>query len=154
MPSTFGRIVRNLFRALTGRAPEDRDAGAMEAESRISAVEVTGADDSVVVLVNAALQQLAQGPEEEFRVDPRRSPAAACRVGAAWNDLSVPPEALQNMVRRLKVMANLDLGNRTVAQQGTFILMGMGSKHRFDVAIEPLGGGDEAARVVHSKTPL
>lgn len=149
-------LPEHIHRLLHGAEPEPWsppplpiDPPTMAPEEEMSGMAELGVveESPIVALVNMMLVKCLQEKGEEIRLDPRQTPAAAWRVGAEWRDLQIPPNFHQNIVRRFKVMANLDIGSRAKEQQGFFQLQYFQSRRRFDVAIEPIGGGDEAARV-------
>lgn len=152
-------LKEDILRLVTGRAPEPYspppDLGSMEAEEPVDpltlSAHIDSADSGVVSMLNMILAKSLQEKAEEIRIDPRETPPGAWRIGGEWRDLLLPESMLQFMVRRLKVMANLDIGTRARAQQGFFELLMSRARLRFDVSIEPVGGGDEAARIVPGK---
>src|SRR6185295_13544380 len=147
-------LEEDILRILTGRVREPSPLTLLpplEAEAEVEGEvlpEFEGAAPGVVSLLNTLLLDGLKQKAEEIRFDPRVAPPVALRIGDAWTDARVPDGVVQNLVRRLKVMANLDIGNRARPQHGFFQLALPGGRARFDVSIEPVGGGDEAARVV------
>lgn len=153
-------LEEDIHRLLTGRVPEpaapmlELDLASLPAEEELGPAEVVldAGDSPIVVMANMIVMKCFTEKGEEIRLDPRQSPPGAWRVGGEWRDLTLPDVMLQNLVRRFKVMANLDLGNRAKPQQGFFQLQVSGSRRRFDLFVEPVGGGDEAARLIPVRT--
>jgi len=148
-------LPEDITRILTGSEPEPQiPFEAVEVDTGDKAEEnvdvlISGEDggsSASVVFLNGMLMELVRQKAAELRFDPRTAPAAGMRLGEVWKEIPVPPGMLQPLVRRLKVMANLNLTNRSIEQKGTFELrMTQGRRVRFDVAIDPVGDGDEAA---------
>ncbi len=152
----FGVLValkEDIMRLLTGRepqpyAPPPRIVFEAEPETERGVDLAEEGDSGVVVMLNTILLQCHQKKGKEIRFDPRQSPPSAWLVDGEWKDLLIPDQFLQHLVRRLKVMSNLDIGNRAKPQNGFFQLQLFQSRVRFEVSVEPIGDGNEAARVV------
>lgn len=153
-------LQEDIALVLLGKESEPRppadlppvDLSGLEEESA-PVIDAGEADNGLVELANHLLVKAWTGKMDEIRIDPRTDSPFAIRSGERWESLQFPPAMAQPVVRRLKVMANLDIGNRNKAQQGLFVLMLPGGRATFGLAVEPLGGGDEAARVLPRRNP-
>lgn len=151
-------LPEDIHRLLTGvelrpwvPAPEPDPASMTPEEERTDLADVVEESESAIVsMVNALVMKCLREKVEEIRIDPRQKPPSAWRVGAEWKDLLLPETFHQDIVRRFKVMANLDIGNRAKLQKGSFELATGAGRRRFAVSVEPVGGGDEAVRVMPS----
>lgn len=121
----------------------------LDAEPEETSV-VLAEDDApgIVSVVNGLLLAFRKEKSDELRIDPREEACVARRKGDRWEDCLLPAPFVPNLIGRLKVMAGLDPGNRNKRQKGTFQLAtAPGVRIAFEVAVEPLGEGREAARV-------
>lgn len=139
-------LPEDIQQLLAGSAPSLESLLTAEPEEeRVPAIEVH--DAPVVSLLDATLLKLVQGKARQLRIDPRCSPVVALDRAKGWEEIRVPAAMQQPLVRRLKVMANLDLGSRAKAQKGTFVMLHSKGRSAFGVSIDPVGGGEEAAVV-------
>lgn len=148
-------LREHILCLLEGTTPGDLASPPRTPVVEIEPEDVTpltdGDEGAIVTLVNVLLLDARKYGVDEIRLDPTKTPGAARRLKERWEDGGIPPSFIAPMIGRLKVMANLDLGNRNKSQKGYLQLALPGGKRlRYDVEIEPLGGGVESARILPS----
>ncbi len=108
---------------------------------------VTAADEAPVVrLVNSVLERAVGEEASDVHVEPQaRELKIRLRVDGVLRELmSVPPKLQAGFVARLKVLANLDIAERRVPQDGRFSASLDGKKVDLRVATLPTIFGEEA----------
>ncbi|HEX2183467.1 MAG TPA: ATPase, T2SS/T4P/T4SS family, partial [Rubrobacteraceae bacterium] len=118
-----------------------------EARAEVDLGSETGPDEKPIIrLVSAILQQAVSEGASDIHVEPRdRKLAVRFRVDGVLREVtSVPPKLQSGVVARLKVLANLDIAERRLPQDGRFAA-GLGDRQvDLRVATLPTVHGEKA----------
>ena len=135
--STGGQVAEILEGATE---PETEDLGEIELGSAAEADEAP-----VVRLVNSILQRAVGEEASDIHLEPQAQELAVrLRVDGVLRELmSVPPKLQTGVVARLKVLANLDIAERRIPQDGRFSVRFGGKKVDLRVATLPTMFGEE-----------
>jgi type IV pilus assembly protein PilB len=118
-----------------------------EARAEVDLGSETGPDEKPIIrLVSAILQQAVSEGASDIHVEPRdRRLAVRFRVDGVLREVtSVPPKLQSGVVARLKVLANLDIAERRLPQDGRFAA-GLGDRQvDLRVATLPTVHGEKA----------
>jgi type IV pilus assembly protein PilB len=135
----FGQVAELLEEAVA-----ETPAGA---RADVDLGSETGAHEKPIIrLVSAILQQAVSEGASDIHVEPRvRKLAVRFRVDGVLREVtSVPPQLQSGVVARLKVLANLDLAERRLPQDGRFAVA-MGNRQvDLRVATLPTVHGEKA----------
>src|SRR3712207_4034336 len=114
--------------------PETEDRGEIEL-----GVEVDANDAPVVRLVNSILQRAVGEEASDIHMEPQAHELKVrLRVDGVLRELmSVPPKLQNGVVARVKVLANLDIAERRIPQDGRFSVRLSGKKVDLRVATLP-----------------
>jgi type IV pilus assembly protein PilB len=120
--------------------PETEDRGEIEL-----GVEVDANDAPVVRLVNSILQRAVGEEASDIHMEPQAHELKVrLRVDGVLRELmSVPPKLQNGVVARVKVLANLDIAERRIPQDGRFSVRLSGKKVDLRVATLPTIFGEE-----------
>ncbi len=138
-------FAEDIHRLITGEEPTTDGVPDLLTEEAKRAM-AADAEGGVVVIANQILLQAWGAKAEEVRIHPREHPALAIRIGDAWRPLAAIPERfLPSLIRRFKIMAGLESGNSSKAQEGQLELRLSRGSLSVKVATQPLGEGFEVA---------
>lgn len=106
----------------------------------------TGSDEAPIVrLVGSVLQQAVGEGASDIHVEPRaRELTVRFRVDGVLKEvMSIPPKLQNGVIARLKILANLDIAERRVPQDGRFSVRLGGQKIDLRVASLPTVHGEK-----------
>ncbi len=144
------RRVQNKVFAMGEGVAEILEEAADESVSLLDIGEVelgdTGAGDAPIVrLVSSILQQALAEGVSDIHVEPRaRQLAVRMRVDGVLREvMSVPPRLQSGVIARLKILADLDIAERRLPQDGRFSVRLGGQKVDLRVATLPTVFGEK-----------
>ena len=139
--------LEGSLRAMDGVLGEARDGGSGEAVEEIS-LKAIGADASPVVkLVHSTLYDaLASGASDIHMENEAQGLDIKYRIDGVLNLVAQTPgrEMAEQVISRIKVMAELDIAERRVPQDGRFKVMMRGREIDLRVSIMPGVFGEDA----------
>jgi len=152
------------FRALSDVAEEIADGSARASAEELSALRLSEQASPVVRLLNATLYDALQDGASDVHIEcTARGASIRFRIDGVMA-LVRPVESAQvaeQLVSRLKVMAELDIGERRLPQDGRFQLKVQGREVDFRLSIMPSVFGEDAvvrildrARIEHGHNAL
>lgn len=134
-----GAEVTNLLEAAAGETGVE-DYGDLEI-----GIEASPDEKPIIRLVSAILQQAVAEEASDIHVEPRaRELAVRMRVdGVLREAMSVPPKLQGGVIARLKILANLDIAERRLPQDGRFSVKLGGHKIDLRAATLPTVFGEK-----------
>jgi type IV pilus assembly protein PilB len=125
------------------RLEDDTDVEVMSSEEDvdISALEKATEDAPVVKLVNAILMDAIKKGSSDIHIEPyEKSFRVRFRIDGVLYEIMKPPLKLKNaIISRLKIMAELDIAERRLPQDGR-IKLKLGQKREMDFRVSVLPG--------------
>lgn len=122
---------------------DDTDVEVMSSEEDvdISALEKATEDAPVVKLVNAILMDAIKKGSSDIHIEPyEKSFRVRFRIDGVLYEIMKPPLKLKNaIISRLKIMADLDIAERRLPQDGR-IKLKLGQKREMDFRVSVLPG--------------
>jgi len=111
----------------------------------LSAIIEGSADSPVVKLVNLIIYQGLRDGASDVHIEPyEKKLRVRYRLDGMLRDALSPPKRLQNaIVSRIKIMADLDIAERRVPQDGKFQMRFEGRQVDFRVSILPIVHGEK-----------
>ncbi len=108
-------------------------------------IEATPDEKPIIRLVSAILQQAVAEEASDIHIEPRaRELAVRMRVdGVLREAMSVPPKLQGGVIARLKILANLDIAERRLPQDGRFSVKLGGRKIDLRAATLPTVYGEK-----------
>jgi type IV pilus assembly protein PilB len=134
----IGEGVEELLQEAAGESVED--VAELELGTDVSADEAP-----IIRLVSSILQQAVGDGASDVHVEPRaRELTVRFRVDGVLREvMSIPPKLQSGVIARLKILANLDIAERRVPQDGRFSVRLGGQKIDFRVAALPTVFGEK-----------
>ena len=101
---------------------EDADEGLLKSNEVELGVEASADEAPVVRLVSSVLQQAVSDDASDIHIEPReKALMVRLRVDGVLRELmSIPPKLQNGVIARLKILANLDIAERRIPQDGRF----------------------------------
>jgi general secretion pathway protein E len=124
---------------------EDFSSVATEFEKPRDILELTE-EAPIIRLLNAILQQAVKERASDIHVEPyERELDVRMRVDGILHKVLSPPKIIQDaLISRIKIMANLDIGEKRLPQDGRIRLLIGGSDVDIRVSIVPTAYGERA----------
>jgi len=115
-----------------------------ESDDLSAVMEGTG-DSPVVKLVNLVIYQGLRDAASDIHIEPyEKQLRVRYRIDGMLKDALSPPKRLQNaIVSRIKIMADLDIAERRVPQDGKFQMRFEGRQVDFRVSVLPIVHGEK-----------
>jgi len=120
-PQNIRRLVEERYLRRMIADTSDGDVQIIEdSQDEIGDLERMAKEATVVKLVNLILRQAVQERASDVHVEPfEKGTRIRYRIDGMLHDISSPPKRLQSaMISRLKIMANLDIAERRLPQDG------------------------------------
>lgn len=102
---------------------EDVQVSSEESETEVIGAAKDMADAAPVIrLVNSILRQAVQGGASDIHISPEKNrPQIRLRIDGKLHEIPPPPRTiLPGVISRLKVLANMDIANTRIPQDGRF----------------------------------
>ncbi|MFY0580360.1 type IV-A pilus assembly ATPase PilB [Cystobacter fuscus] len=143
--------------ALVDELAEDIEVAKEEEEGNIEEMARAADDAPVVKLVNLILQDSIKKRASDIHVEPyEKDFRVRFRIDGSLYDVMRPPMKLRNAITsRLKIMANLDISERRLPQDGRIkIKLGGGKEMDFRVSVCPTLFGEKVVLRLLDKSNL
>lgn len=126
-------------------AGEDLSSVATEFERPKDILEITG-DAPIIRLLNAIMQQATKERASDIHIEPyEREIEVRMRVDGILRKVLNPPKIIQDaLISRIKIMANLDIAEKRLPQDGRIRLIIGGKDIDIRVSIVPTTCGERA----------
>ncbi|QWR78530.1 type II secretion system ATPase GspE [Candidatus Magnetomonas plexicatena] len=134
----------------------DFDTVATEFESPKDIMELTG-DAPIIRLLNALLQQAVKENASDIHIEPYENDLQVrLRIDGILRKILTPPKIIQDaLISRVKIMANMDIAQRRLPQDGRIRLLISGKDIDVRVSIIPSVFGERAVlRILDRKQGL
>jgi type IV pilus assembly protein PilB len=143
--------------ALVDELAEDIEVAKEEEEGNVEEMARAADDAPVVKLVNLILQDSIKKRASDIHVEPyEKDFRVRFRIDGSLYDVMRPPMKLKNAITsRLKIMANLDISERRLPQDGRIkIKLGGGKEMDFRVSVCPTLFGEKVVLRLLDKSNL
>jgi type IV pilus assembly protein PilB len=143
--------------ALVDELAEDIEVAKEEEEGNVEEMARAADDAPVVKLVNLILQDSIKKRASDIHVEPyEKDFRVRFRIDGSLYDVMRPPMKLRNAITsRLKIMANLDISERRLPQDGRIkIKLGGGKEMDFRVSVCPTLYGEKVVLRLLDKSNL
>ncbi|WNG29654.1 type IV-A pilus assembly ATPase PilB [Cystobacter fuscus] len=143
--------------ALVDELAEDIEVAKEEEEGNVEEMARAADDAPVVKLVNLILQDSIKKRASDIHVEPyEKDFRVRFRIDGSLYDVMRPPMKLRNAITsRLKIMANLDISERRLPQDGRIkIKLGGGKEMDFRVSVCPTLFGEKVVLRLLDKSNL
>ncbi|ATB27998.1 type IV-A pilus assembly ATPase PilB [Melittangium boletus] len=143
--------------ALVGELADDIEVAKEEEEGNVEEMARAADDAPVVKLVNLILQDSIKKRASDIHVEPyEKDFRVRFRIDGSLYDVMRPPMKLKNAITsRLKIMANLDISERRLPQDGRIkIKLGGGKEMDFRVSVCPTLFGEKVVLRLLDKSNL
>ncbi|ATB42566.1 type IV fimbrial assembly, ATPase PilB [Cystobacter fuscus] len=143
--------------ALVDEIAEDIEVAKEEEEGNVEEMARAADDAPVVKLVNLILQDSIKKRASDIHVEPyEKDFRVRFRIDGSLYDVMRPPMKLRNAITsRLKIMANLDISERRLPQDGRIkIKLGGGKEMDFRVSVCPTLFGEKVVLRLLDKSNL
>jgi general secretion pathway protein E len=138
----YGQVgtAREVMEGISG---EDLSSVAMEFESPQDILELTE-EAPIIRLLNALLQQAVRENASDIHIEPyERELDVRMRIDGILHKVLSPPKIIQDaLVSRVKIMANLDIAEKRLPQDGRIRLLIGGRDIDIRVSIIPTSHGE------------
>jgi type IV pilus assembly protein PilB len=116
----------------------------------------TAGDAPVIRIVNSILIEALRKGASDIHIEPmEKTVRLRNRVDGMLYETSSPPKNLQNAITsRLKIMANLDIAERRIPQDGRFKIKALGKEVDVRMSILPTVHGEKVVMRILDKTAL
>ncbi|NQT06755.1 MAG: type II secretion system ATPase GspE [Candidatus Omnitrophica bacterium] len=127
--------MEDIIKSIEDEQPEKGDAGGMSFKS----LEGMAEEPAVVKLVNMIIMKAAKEGSSDIHIEPEEMALKTrFRVDGMLHEEAAPPKHLQSaIISRIKIMANLDISERRVPQDGRFDVNIAGKKIDIRVSTVP-----------------
>jgi general secretion pathway protein E len=140
----YGQVgtAQEVMEGITG---EDLSSVAMEFESPKDLLELTE-EAPIIRLLNALLQQAVRENASDIHIEPyEREIDVRMRIDGILHKMLTPPKIVQDaIISRVKIMANLDIAEKRLPQDGRIRLLIGGKDIDIRVSIVPTSHGERA----------
>ncbi len=118
-------------------------------------LEATG-DTSIIKIVNVILVQAIQEGASDIHIEPfEKETRVRYRIDGVLYERTAPPKHMHPaLVSRIKIMADLDIAERRLPQDGRFRIKLMGRDVDFRVSVLPVAYGEKAVMRILDKSAL
>ncbi len=118
-------------------------------------LQATG-DTSVIKVVNILLVQAVQEGASDVHIEPfEKEIKVRYRIDGVLYDRTAPPKQMgPAIVSRIKIMANLDIAERRLPQDGRFRIKLLGKEVDFRISILPTAFGEKVVMRILDKSSL
>ena len=118
----------------------------VEQTEDIEAAAASGADAPAVKLVNLVILRALKERASDIHIEPGESAIRVrLRIDGSLHEILRPPSSLLSaLISRLKILAQLDIAERFVPQDGKFQIRFENRKIDFRLSILPVVGGEKA----------
>lgn len=120
-PQEIRRLVEEYYvRRMIADSSQEEVQILEESEDEIGNLERMAREATIIKLVNLMLRQAVQDRASDVHVEPfERGMRVRYRIDGVLHEISSPPKRLQAaIISRLKIMANLDIAERRLPQDG------------------------------------
>lgn len=133
------REVEEMMESAVGEAEE------AEAQAIVEEVEKEDEDAPIIKLANYILTEAARSRAADVHIDPQENEVRIrYRIDGVLHDiLKSPKKVQQGLTARLKIMANMDIAEKRLPQDGRFSLIIEGKPIDFRVATIPTIHGEK-----------
>jgi len=135
-----------------------RGEGEDEEASAGSAIDtITSEDAPIIRIVNSILQKAIQDGASDIHIEPqRRNVRIRYRIDGVLHEMmTIPKYVHPPLISRIKIMADLDIAERRVPQDGRIGLRHQGKDYDLRVSIIPSINGEKAvARILDKSSVL
>jgi type IV pilus assembly protein PilB len=116
-------------------------------------LEATG-DTSIIKIVNVILVQAIQEGASDVHIEPfEKETKVRYRIDGVLYERTAPPKHMHPaLVSRIKIMANLDIAERRMPQDGRFRIKLMGRDVDFRVSVLPVSFGEKVVMRILDKS--
>ncbi|MCZ6601663.1 MAG: type IV-A pilus assembly ATPase PilB [Planctomycetota bacterium] len=130
---------------LMGEISPEMEMVTEQEDEEINLAEVNSDDSPVVKLVNLIIYQAIKDGCSDIHVEPfEKAVRVRCRRDGVLRETISPPKKMQNsLVSRIKIMADLDIAEKRIPQDGKFQLRVEGRQIDFRVSILPTIHGEK-----------
>ncbi len=127
-----------------------------EAEKDVISLKVEAEEAPVVKMVNLLLSGAVRGKASDIHIEPyEKSLRVRYRIDGVLHEQPSPPKKLQNsIVSRIKIMANLDIAERRLPQDGRIKIKSVGREVDLRVSILPTAFGEKVVMRLLDSTAL
>jgi type IV pilus assembly protein PilB len=134
----------------------DQQYGSMAAMAGACLLNVDGDESEAVMAINDILIQAVRAEASDIHIEPDISEVRVrCRVdGLLKNIRSYPMEMHPNLISRIKIMSQLDIGERRKPQDGRIELPIAGKEFDIRVSILPLSKGEKVVMRLLDKSKV
>jgi len=149
-----GQSLDELFKDITDEDDEELELSEEIAEGDLDENEVGGAP--VIRIVNSILIDAMRTGASDIHIEPmEKTLRLRNRVDGVLYETSSPPKNLQNaIISRLKIMANLDIAERRIPQDGRFKVKALGKEVDIRMSVLPTVHGEKIVMRILDKTAL
>jgi type IV pilus assembly protein PilB len=137
---------------------EEAASAEIEAEQDldISEVSASAADAPIIRLVNLLITQAVNDRASDIHIEPgERSLRVRYRIDGVLHEVMTPPKSVQSgMVSRLKIMADVDIAERRIPQDGRIGLVVQGKQIDIRVATLPTVHGEKVVMRILDKSSV
>jgi len=118
-------------------------------------LEATG-DTSIIKIVNVILVQAIQEGASDVHIEPfEKETRVRYRIDGVLYERTAPPKHMHPaLVSRIKIMADLDIAERRLPQDGRFRIKLMGRDVDFRVSVLPVAFGEKVVMRILDKSAL
>jgi type IV pilus assembly protein PilB len=118
-------------------------------------LEATG-DTSIIKIVNVILVQAIQEGASDVHIEPfEKETKVRYRIDGLLYERTAPPKHMHSaLVSRIKIMADLDIAERRMPQDGRFRIKLMGRDVDFRVSVLPVAYGEKVVMRILDKSAL
>ncbi len=132
-------------------------ASSMEAEEDLSSIREVVEDAPIVKLVNVVITQAVADRASDIHIEPSATDVRIrCRIDGVLHEVMRAPKNIQNgIISRLKIMADINIAERRVPQDGRVSAMIAGRPIDLRVATLPTVHGEKVVmRILDKSTAL
>ncbi|MBT9174919.1 MAG: Type II secretion system protein E [candidate division WS2 bacterium] len=126
-------------------------------EEEIGKLKELGEEAPIIRMVNAIVMQAIRDRTSDIHIEPQsRDLRVRYRIDGVLHEVMSPPRRLQSAITsRIKIMANLDIAEKRMPQDGRIMLQVEGKEYDFRVATMPCMFGEKIQiRVLDKSTAL
>jgi type IV pilus assembly protein PilB len=137
---------------------EEASEGEMEAEQDLDIAEAgaSAEDAPIIKLVNLLITQAVNDRASDIHIEPgERSLRIRYRIDGVLHEVMTPPKSVQlGMVSRLKIMADVDIAERRLPQDGRIGLIVQGKQIDIRLATLPTVHGEKVVMRILDKSSV
>jgi len=125
-------------------------------EANLDEMQANGEDAPVIRIVNSILIEALRRGTSDIHIEPmEKSLRLRNRIDGVLTEATSPPKNFQNaIVSRLKIMADLDIAERRIPQDGRFKIKALGKEVDVRMSILPTVHGEKIVMRILDKSSL